>query len=179
MSETPNTTGPEPTQAELAQKLTEAGKKAEVQKAARRERAVKGSHLLESLLTKAREGGYTVEDMSGFYKVVGSTKSRRVLIAKKGGRVDLSGFDLAAPGVTQISEVEARAKHLGKVRGQLNFNKTDGEVLSAYAQALVQLNVAVPKAEKSAPKPKAPKATPAATAAAATPPAPAAPTAQA
>jgi hypothetical protein len=153
---TPSTS--EPTQAELAEKLTEAGKKAESQKAARRERAVKGSHLLETLTLRAKEAGLTVEDKSGFLRVSGTTKGRSVYIAKKGGRVDLSGFEVQAVAVTQISEEEARAKHLGKVRGQLNFNKTDNEVLAAYADALKALNAPAPKVEKPAPAPKAAKA---------------------
>lgn len=125
---------------EMASKLKAAGKKAETQKAQRRERQVKGSHLLGALTDKAKASGLTVEDKSGFLKITGATKGRTVYVAKKGGRVDLSGFTVEAPAVKQISEADAREKHLGKVRGQLDFNASDADVLSAYDAALSQLS---------------------------------------
>lgn len=124
---------------EMANKLKAAGKKAEDQKAQRRERTVKGSHLLPALTKKAQDAGYNIQEMSGFWKVTGSTKGRRVLIAKKGGRVDLSGFSIDAQAVSHLTEEEARQKHLGKVRAQLDFSQPDDAVLAAYDSALAQL----------------------------------------
>jgi hypothetical protein len=121
---------------DMGQKLKKAGKKAEAQKAARRERTVKGSHLLPQLLATDRISGLTTEDKSGFTKIVGKQKGRAIYVAKKGGRVDLSGFTVESPAVAQITEEEARQKHLGKVRGQLDFNAADDAVLAAYDQAL-------------------------------------------
>ena len=120
----------------LRERLEAAGKKVVEQKAARRERTVKGSHLNTKFIELAQAQGLTVDEMSGFVKLTGSDKSKRVLIAKKGGRVDLSGFTVELGAVRQISETEAREKHLGKVRGQLDFEKTDEEVLSAFTAAL-------------------------------------------
>lgn len=121
---------------DLGKKLEAAGKKVERAKAARRERVVKGSHLLPTLQEHAEKAGLDVADKSGFLKITGRVKGRCVYVAKKGGRVDLSGFTLDSNAVTQVSEEEARVKHLGKVRGQLNFELSDDEVMSAYSSAL-------------------------------------------
>jgi hypothetical protein len=128
----------------MAEKLAAAGEKAEAQKAARRERVVKGSHLLPKLKELATAAGLETKENSGFLKINGGVKGKNVLIAKKGGRVDLSGFTVEAAAVKQLSETEAREKHLGKVRGQIDFNKTDDEVLEAFSGALVELKVAPP-----------------------------------
>lgn len=125
---------------DMATKLKAAGEKAERQKAQRRERAVKGSHLLPALTEKPKAAGLTTEEKSGFLKVTGTIKGRTVYVARKGGRVDLSGFTVDAPAVKQISETEAKEKHLGKVRGQLDFNQADDAVLSAYDAALAKLS---------------------------------------
>lgn len=146
-----NKTETSPENTEMGKKLKGAGKKAEAQKAARRERTVKGSHLLPQLLSSERTGGLTVEDKSGFTKITGKAKGRAVYVAKKGGRVDLSGFSVEAPAVTQISEEDARAKHLGKVRGMLDFNAEDATVLAAYDAALSKLEE-VPAEEPAAEK---------------------------
>lgn len=121
------------------EQLAEAGEKAEKQAKQRRERQVKGSHLLPALTEKAAAAGLTMTDKSGFIKVTGSAKKRAVYVARKGGRVDLSGFTVEAAAVKQISEAEAREKHLGGVRAQLDFGKDDAEVLAAYDAALQQL----------------------------------------
>jgi hypothetical protein len=132
-----NETKTEGTEGEgMGEKLKKAGKKAEQQKAARRERTVKGSHLLPQLLSEDRIKGLSTEDKSGFTKILGKQKGRAIYVAKKGGRVDLSGFTVESPAVAQISEEDARQKHLGKVRGQLDFNQADDAVLSAYDAAL-------------------------------------------
>lgn len=142
---------------EMAEKLVAAGEKVAAEKAERRQREVKGAHLLPKLMQLATEAGLQVEEMSGFTKLTGPDKSKRVLLAKKGGRVDLSGFSLELSAVKQISETEAREKHMGKVRGQLDFEKTDDEVVEAYSAALTELKNSTPKVEKPkrAPKPAA------------------------
>jgi hypothetical protein len=124
---------------EMGKKLKKAGKKAEDQKVARRERTVKGAHLLPKIIGMLEGKGLTVEEKSGFTKVTGVAKGRAVYVAKKGGRVDLSGFTVEGPGVVQISEEDARAKHLGKVRGQLDFDQGDDAVLAACSSALERL----------------------------------------
>ena len=124
---------------EMAEKLAAAGEKAENQRRQRRERVVKGSHLLGALTEKAKAAGLTLEEKNGFLKVNGGVRGKNVYIAKKGGRVDLSGFTVDASAVKQITEQEAREKHLGKVRGQLDFDKSDEEILSAFDSALTTL----------------------------------------
>ena len=143
---------------EMAEKLAAAGEKAEQAKAARRERVVKGSHLLPKLLEQATAAGLNLDEMSGFTKLTGPDKRKRVLVAKKGGRVDLSGFTVEAAAIKQISEQEARDKHLGKVRGQIDFNKADDEVLAAFSAACTELKNSVAPAVKE--KKEEPEAAP-------------------
>lgn len=130
----------------MGKKLKAAGKLAETQQKQRRERTVKGSHLLGTLQDRAKSAGLTVEEQSGYLKITGSAKGRGVYVARKGGRVNLGGFTVQAPAVKQISEDEARAKHLGKVRGQLDLDQPDDAILSAYELALAELKAA-PAAE--------------------------------
>jgi hypothetical protein len=132
---------------EMTDVLKEAAKKAERQSAQRREKIVKGSHLTDGLLAKARESGLDLVEKSGFIKITGKSKGRAVYVAKKGGRADFSGFSLAGTAVLQVSEDEAKARHLGKVRGQLNFECSDEQVLEAYNEALVQLAASEEKTE--------------------------------
>ena len=124
---------------QMRDKLGDAGKMAEDARDQRRRRAVKGSHLLDTLVSKARDAGCTVKDNSGFYKFTGDEKGKAIYVAKKGGRVDLSGFTVERDGIRQITEDAARDTHLGKVRGQIDFNKSDDVVLSAYAAAVSAL----------------------------------------
>src|SRR5271166_1858357 len=104
----------------MAEKLKAAGKLAESQKTQRRERQVKGSHLVSKLEELARSAGLRIDDKSGFHKITGSAKKRTIYVAKKGGRVDLSGFTLESEAVKQITVEQAKEKHLGQVRGQLD-----------------------------------------------------------
>jgi hypothetical protein len=124
---------------DMTDKLKEAGEKAEIQKTERTARVVKGSHLNSTMKTLVSEQQLEVKEMSGFLKVNGGVKKKNLYIAKKGGCVDFSGFTVESDAVTQISEAEAKAKHLGKVRGRLNFEKSDKEVLEAFSAALKSL----------------------------------------
>lgn len=157
-----------------AERLANAGKKAVAESVAHRERTVKGSHLTAQLLEIAK--GRTIEEKSGFQRIAGSNPKRGVYVAKKGGRVDLSGFTVDHPVVTQISEKEARDRHLGRVRGTFNFENADEAVLEAFAQALAASDVADPEVSKEpkAPKEKKEKKEKPAVEETATPPAPAA-----
>lgn len=139
----------------MKEKLKEAGKKAEKATAEKRERTVKGAHLQTALVTLAKETGLNYIEKSGFAQVHGKRKGFKVYIALKGGRVDLSGFTLDHPAFTQITEEEAKAKHLGKVRATVNFDKSDDEVTAGYKAALAELLVEPPP---EAPKPAKKKA---------------------
>lgn len=124
----------------MKERLIAAGEKAEAQKAARRERAVRGSHLTQTLLNRAQDAGLILTEKSGFMKVTREgKKGKSVYVLKKGGRVDLSGFTVELEAVRQITESEAQDKHLGKVRGQLDFSRPDDDVLAAYDAALQRL----------------------------------------
>jgi hypothetical protein len=137
---------------QMKERLIGAGKLAEDAKVQRRQRAVKGSHLLGQLVEKAKAAGegLTVKDNNGFFKFTGPTKGRSIYIAKKGGRVDLSGFTVDSEGIRQITEESAREKHLGKVRGQLDFGKTDEVVLTAFDLAVTTLAAGAVSADVTA-----------------------------
>jgi len=140
--------------AEMITKLKAAGEKAETAKAIRRERVVKGSHLTTTLLDQAKAAGVLAEEKSGFVKLSAGVKGKNLYIAKKGGRVDLSGFTVEAAAVRQVSETEAKEKHLGKVRGQLDFEQADEAVLAAFTAAVGELKTPNPDAPVKGPRAK-------------------------
>lgn len=147
---------PDTEQEGLGEKLAEADKKAVKNKAERQQRAVKGAHLLERLLALAVTAGATREEQSGFHQFTGPTKGRKIYVARKGGRCDFSGFAVEDDAVSQISEERAQSEHLGKVRGQLDFDKDDASVLGALEKALVILMEPAPvEAEKPKRVPRA------------------------
>jgi hypothetical protein len=126
-----------PEQAEMAERLVAAGKTAEKQARARRERDVRGSHLLPGMLDAVRARGLKSDETSGFYKVSGPAgKGKRVYVAKKGGRVDLSGFSVEHAAIELLTPEQAKEKHLGKVSGQFDFSKDDAAVMEAFSLAL-------------------------------------------
>lgn len=131
-----------------AAKLKAAGKKAEAQKAERRARVVKGSHLLQTLEERARAAGLGVETQSGFLKCTGPTKGIRLYIARKGGKVYLSGFTVPNKAILLISEEEAKQRHMGRTTAELDFNQPDDVVLAAY-DACVAVVAAPPPAPEA------------------------------
>jgi hypothetical protein len=133
---------------DLKAKLEQANKKAETQKAERRARVVKGAHLTDKFIELANEAGCDVRMNTGFHVIVGKAgKSLRIYVAKRGGIVDLLGFTVQDPAVIQISKELAKEKHMGRVEGRLDLEKTDDEVLNAYRQALDVINVPAPVVE--------------------------------
>lgn len=175
MTDTTNTETTEVTTAApaegMAEKLAAAGEKAKAAKAARTIKVVKGANLNPQFLELAKTAGAKVEEKSGFYKITTEVKGKAMYLARKGGRVDLSGFTVTNDSVVQISEEEAQAKHLGKVRGQLNFELAgdgDAALLGAFSAGLVELAVPLPVVEKPKREPKPKVEKPAAEAAATT-----------
>lgn len=144
---------------DLKEKLEAAGQKAEKAKAEKQTRAVKGAHLHEQIVALVRGAGLEVVENTGFLKVVGNGNKNKLLVAVKGGRVDLSGFTIESPAVIAVSEEEAKAKHLGKVRGFVNFDASDDEVLSVVKEAIKVLQTPVEVAEKPKTERKAKKVT--------------------
>ena len=123
--------------AEFKKRLIGAGKKVERQRKERRAKVVKGSHLLDEMLTRAE--GLDVERKSSFHMIKGSAQKRAVYVAIKGGRVDLSGFCIDHPAITVLTAEEARKRHLGRVRGQFDFSVGDEPVMEAFDLALKEL----------------------------------------
>lgn len=144
--------------AEMTEKLKESGKRVEAAAAQRRERTVKGAHLLGRLLEAISASGNVLTENTGFHVVKGVAKGRIVYLAKKGGRADLNGFTLDHPAIRQISEEEAKTKHLGKVRGTVDFDTPDEAVLEAFGLALAALTEVTEEPAKPVPAPKKTKA---------------------
>jgi len=133
---------------DLKQKLEQANQKAETQKAERRARTVKGSHLTEQFVNLAKEAGCTVRENTGFHVIVGAAgKSLRIYVARRGGIVDLLGFTVQDKSVEQISKEVAKAKHMGRVQGRMNLDLTDDEILAGFRLALGVINVPAPVVE--------------------------------
>jgi hypothetical protein len=140
----------------LTEKLVEANKKAENQKAERRARTVKGSHLTKTFIDLAVAAGVDVRENTGFYVLQGvAGKALRIYVAKRGGIVDLLGFTVAGPAVRQVSKDEAKAKHMGRVQGRLNLELSDDSIIAAYREAVKLITTPVAVVEK----PKARKLT--------------------
>ncbi len=138
---------------ELEKKLKQAGEKAEKQEKERQARQVRGSHLTEQFMQAIQAAGLTTTDKTSYVQVTGAAgKSAKVYMAKKGGRVDFSGFTVEGPAVVQISAEEAKAKHLGRVRGTIDFDAADGEILRAFRKALTVVNTAVEERPRKAAK---------------------------
>jgi hypothetical protein len=145
--------------ADLKEKLAQANKKAEEQKTERRERTVKGAHLTPKFVELAKDAGCDIRENTGFHVITGKAgKSLRIYVAKRGGIIDLLGFTVQDEAIRQISREEAKAKHMGRVFGRVDLDKTDEAVLAAYSQALTILNTPLPETEKSAKKAKVVKA---------------------
>lgn len=122
---------------EFRKRLIGAGEKVVKMRTERRSKQVKGSHLLDDMLKTARD--FDIDEKSSFYKITGKMKDKAVYVVRKGGRVDLSGFAVEHPAITTISEEEARQRHLGRVRGQINFKENDDSVMDAFTKALEYL----------------------------------------
>lgn len=121
---------------DLKARLEQAGKKAEEQKAEKQARTVKGAHLKEQIEALVNGSGLEVVKNTGFLKVIGNQNKNKILVAIKGGRVDLSGFTIEDAAVIQVTEEDAKAKHLGKVRGFVNFEASDEAVIAVITKAI-------------------------------------------
>lgn len=126
---------------EFTKKLKEAAKKIEAETAEKREIRSGGSlSLVTPMLDIAKQMGLSCDEKSGFYKIVGAQKGRAVYLAKRGGRVDISGFTVDdVVGVTVISEEEAKRRHIGKVRGQMLFDGSDETLVSSFKTVLERM----------------------------------------
>jgi hypothetical protein len=141
----------------LKEKLEQANKKVEKQRAERRARVIKGSHLTDTFVKLATDAGCDVRPNTGFHVIVGRYgKGRRIYVAKRGGIVDLLGFSVDHPAIRQVSKEEAQAKHMGKVQGRFLLDGPDEQIVEAFTAAVNCLNeertepVKPPRAKKVA-----------------------------
>lgn len=105
----------------------------------KRRQKVKGVHLLKPMMEMLDASKLVVEDKTAFLKVFGNVKKRCVYFQKKGGRVDLSGFEIDHVAVNKISREEAKARHIGNVMAQIEFELDDESVLDAWKKVLESL----------------------------------------
>ena len=141
---------------DLQAKLAEASEKAVKQKKERRARVVKGAHLVDTLVSIAKNAGLNIRENTGFYVVSGPAgKNVRIAIAKRGGVVDFLSFTVNSEAVRQVSKEEAAEKHLGRVQGRIAFDASDELTLAAFNTAV---NVLLEPAKEPVKQPKAPKA---------------------
>ena len=125
---------------DLEKRLKAAARLVERDRKEKRSRSVRGSHLVEDMADMARSRGLTVDPGKSFYKITGSKKKVTVYLHVKGGRVDLNGFCVDHPGIVPMTQEEARAKHLGRVRGQIDFNVGDVQAMDAFSAAIGELS---------------------------------------
>lgn len=123
---------------EMKKKLIESSKKIEKMQVEKKSTS-KQAHLNTKFLAIANELGLSVDEKSGFFKIVGSKKGRAIYVAKSGGRVDISGFTFNDPNVLTMTEEEAKARHLGKVRGQFVFSQDESSLLESFRKVLGEL----------------------------------------
>lgn len=129
----------------LAQAAADAAARAEARRDEpssheRRTERTKAGALLDQMLDAVHALQLAVEEKAGFHKIVRSRGTRRIYLAKKGGRADLSGFSIEHPAVAQLTREQARERHLGQVRGQVDFSRSAEEIMDAWARALAELD---------------------------------------
>lgn len=94
---------------------------------------------VEKLMEIVEELGLSAEPMSAYYKVACGDKAVYITRTQKVSRVDLSGFTIKHPAVKELSEEDARALKLGRVRAQLDFSKSEERVLEAFRSSLAMM----------------------------------------
>lgn len=101
------------------------------------------------LLDVVAQAGLKANDQAGFIKVP-AAKGRQVYIAKtkQVGRVDISGFLFAGEGVKDLGAIS-----FGAVKQQLDFTRTEEEILKTFAEVLEHMKTLAPaeKVVKQAP----------------------------
>lgn len=80
--------------------------------------SVENERRADRLLSIARSMGMSVREAGSFYKVSDPGASGSVYLAKSCKRIDLSDMIVLHPLFREISEDEARARRLGKIRAQ-------------------------------------------------------------
>ena len=127
---------------EFKKRLVKADKLLLKMKQQKRFARIKGANLLERMLREAKH--LEITDQINFYKISNTKNKKAIYVARRGGRVDISGFDLSHPLVVPMSREEAKRRKLGRVCGQLNFkdnSATDKDIMEVFKKALEILSV--------------------------------------
>jgi hypothetical protein len=105
--------------------------------AGRSRKSKDGDERASRLVAMALDEGLRVEQAGGYHKVTGDAPGRAAYVSARGNRIDLSGFCVDHPAVRRLTDDEARAAKLGRVRGQVLDFSLDFE--DAWRLALVEL----------------------------------------
>jgi hypothetical protein len=77
-----------------------------------------------------------MEPMSAFYKIESGDGRIYVAKTKRVSRVDISGFHFTHPAMNILDQDLRKEKRKGRVEAQLNFTKSDDQVLDAFETGL-------------------------------------------
>ena len=77
-----------------------------------------------------------MEPMSAFYKIESGGGRVYVAKTKRVSRVDVSGFHFTHPAVNVLGSDLRKEKRKGRVEAQLDFSKSDDQVLDAFDTGL-------------------------------------------
>jgi hypothetical protein len=92
-------------------------------------------------------------EQAGFVKVSSGKNGRQVYVArtKRVGRVDISNFLSKDPGVRNLDVLES----FGAVKQQIDFSRTEGEILATFEAVLKEMKDLPPAEKKARPAPMA------------------------
>jgi len=130
------------TQEQLARTTKKADTKVETKRETKAKPAAKpAGHDVgpdrEQLLGMCRKAGLKVEAKTSWTKATGEKKGVAVYVAKRGPQVHLSGFSIKSPHVEQVSEAEAKRRHIGKVRGIVYLDRQTSDVLGTVFKSII------------------------------------------
>lgn len=128
---------------EYVKKLTNANEAVEEIVREKRSKRVSGSHLYDDMMNMVNSSKTLfINDKTGYHQIMSNASKKAktsVYLAKKGGKAYLTNFCIDDVGVKPMSEAEAREKHLGRVRGQIDFERDDATVMKAWENVLKTL----------------------------------------
>jgi hypothetical protein len=90
----------------------------------------------KAVLKALRDAGLKVESKKAWHKAEGKER-RRVYVSVHGPQVHLSGFTVRGHNVEQVSEAEAKRRHLGSVRGILFLDRNRTKDIKAAMRDVV------------------------------------------
>src|SRR4051812_34617015 len=90
----------------------------------------------EKLLQIVKEAGLRAVAQASFYKVQAGDLVVYIGKTQRASRVDLSGFTVTHPAVRRISDGSAKEGKMGRVRGQVKFDKAEEQIIEAFRTAI-------------------------------------------